>query len=399
MPRQGRVRAIAAIALVVVAGATAGVVYNRWTDASSPYVTEPVARGTLVQYVRARGELTPVVISVGTQISGTIVQIDAEVMQPIKKGQVLALIDPQAYEQKLEQARSELRRVSAAREFLELKEERYRQLLSNGFITQLNYAEVKAELEQARSDITTKAAAVREAENNLSYCTIRASTDGVLLEKKVNVGETVHVGTSIAPVLFLIAENLTRMRILAPIKEIDVGKVQRGQDVEFTVIALPGRDFHGRVAHILSSFNPQPPQQLSQSAPPSALPSFKVDIEVTNDDLSLQAMFTPRVNIIVNKKEHVLLVPNSALRLERLAGAATGPGKTPWLPVPPILGRTRTEKDIGIVYRFARGSLDAMPEPVIVRLGLTDDVMTEVVNGLEEGDVIVIGLGAAAQTS
>jgi HlyD family secretion protein len=378
MSRQGRVRAIAAMAFVLAVAATASVVYNNRTDASSPYITEPVQRGDLVQYVRSRGELTPVVISVGTQISGTVVQISTDINQPVKKGQVLALIDPKSYEQKLQQARSELKRVTAARDFLELKEQRYKRLLGKGFTTQLSYAEVKADLEQALSEITAKDAAVREAENNLSHCTIRSSTDGILLDKRVNVGETVHVGTSIAPVLFLIAEDLRRMRIVAAIKEIDVGKVQPGQEARFTAIAVPGRAFQGRVAHVLSTFNPQQNLQEHPSTQQSTSPSFKVDIAVDNADLTLQPMFTARVEIAVNKKERVLLVPNSALRIERLA---------------------TTDKNTGIVYRFPKTSISRKPEPVIVKLGLTDDVATEVLSGLAEGDIIVTGIAAMKQTS
>ena len=391
MPRQGRARAIASLAVVLAVAATASVIYSNRADTHSPYDTDPVRRGDLIQYVRGKGDVAPrSVVAVGSRISGTIVEIHVDINEPVKRDQKLALIDPYSYQQKLQQARSELSRVQAARELLELKERKYRTLLDKGITTQLDYEEVRTELKQAISDTTTKGAAVRDAENDLSYCTIRSKIDGVLLDRKVNVGETVQVSTSVAPVLFFIAEDLKKMRIVVPIQELDIGRVQPGQEVQFTVVAIHDRTFHGRVVRIHSPYTPQQGQQQQFLQPqPSAPPSFDVVIDVDNDDLALKPRFTAKVAIVVDKDERVLLIPNSALRVKSQAADL--------LPKPPQLGAGETNENVAVVYRMPRNVSNGKPEAVVVKLGKTDNTSTEVISGLEEGDTVVTGIKATQE--
>jgi HlyD family secretion protein len=233
-------------------------------------------------------------------------------------------------------------------------------------VAQVNQARAQAQsarsqLSQARAQVTQAGAAVQVASVNLQRATITAPIDGVIVARNVNVGQTVAASLQ-APVLFLIANDLTRMQVLADIDEADVGQLQPNSRVAFTVDAYPSETFEGEISQVRLS--PQTVQNVT---------TYTAVIDVANPDLKLKPGMTASITATVAQRDNVLVVPNSALRFKPEGVQTTERG--------PVVWRVSGE---GI-------------EPVKVRLGLSDGVVTEVASGgLREGDAIAVPAQAAA---
>ena len=359
------------------------------------YKTVLVQRGAIVSAVTATGSINPMTtVQVGSQVSGMIESLHADFNSSVKKGQVVARIDPFPYRAKRDQASANLANAKAAliKATVDLSQrkrelDRVQSLLKQQFVSQ---AEVDtaltahegaiATLAVAEAAVKQAAAALESAELDLTYTVIRSPVDGNVISRQVEVGQRLSANFSI-PTLFLIAEDLTQMQVDAAVSESDIGGMSIGKEATFTVDAYPGDRFQGRVRQV-------------RNAPVSIqnVVTYDVVIGVENKDLRLKPGMTANVAIIVAQKDDALKVPNAALRFtppkaERLEAtsnrvAATGS--------PAAGSRLNDQGPIKTVWK-----LDALgdPEAVPIHMGISDGSMTEIMtDGLTETDEVIIGI-------
>lgn len=339
------------------------------------YQTATATRGDITQLVTATGQLNPVVnVQVGSQISGIIKELFVDFNSPVKQGQVIAQLDPATYEANARQAEADLANAEAALELAQVKARRARELREKELISQSDYDQALADLHQAEATLKTRQAFLQRARIDLARCTIHAPIDGIVISRNVDVGQTVAASLS-APTLFVIANDLAKMQIIANVAEADIGNVQAGQDVEFTVDAFPDRVFHGKVAQVRHS--PVVVQNVV---------TYDTVIEVSNPDLKLKPGMTANVSIIIAQRAGVLKVPNAALRFRPPEGAASGSGEA----------SARRGRSTGAGSRPGRSSArtvyvlgaDGTLQAAQIKTGISDGMFTEVIEGLKEGDRI-----------
>jgi len=385
VPRKKKFGPVVAIGAVIIAVA-AVVVYakrDRDDEPKAAYTIAPVSRGDIVQAVNTTGQLTPLVsVEVSSQISGLVTEVNVDFNSVVKKGQVLARIDPSTYEQRVTQAQADLAAAEASETLVKLSAKRLKDLREKDLVTQADYDQVQAQLEQARASALTRKAALQNARLDLERCTLLSPIDGIVIFKQVEVGKTV-VSSFSAPTLFVIAQDLAKMRIIAPISEVDVWAVHPGQAVTFTVDAIPDRTFNGRLTQIRNPYTPSE-KQTTQAAQQSTITNFDGVIEVDNADLLLRPSLTANVSVVVSKTEGALRIPNGALRVQIPQG--------PDSPRPPSLPTDEEAEDTSVVYRLPGGNRNATPQPVLVKLGITDNISTQVLAGLSEGDTVITGI-------
>jgi HlyD family secretion protein len=288
-------------AVVVIAG---GVWYFKGDHSDAPqYQTLLVARGDLTQMVTATGTLNPVTnVTVGSQISGIIQTLYADWNSPVKANQVVAQLDPATYKAAVAQAEGDLANSKANLELNEVQAKRSSDMFTNNLISGSDYDTAMANLHQAQAMVQIKAAALDNAKVNLSRCTIYSPVDGTVISRNVDVGQTVAASLS-APTLFIIANDLAQMQIDANVSEADIGNVEEGQNVAFTVDAFPDRKFTGKVMQIRNS--PTTVQNVV---------TYDTVIGVSNPDLKLRPGMTANASIITAQRSGVLKIPNAALR-------------------------------------------------------------------------------------
>lgn len=410
------------VVLLLLAGAVGGGwwYWNKKRNAAPEFVTTTISRGDITQAVTATGTLNPVLnVQVGSQISGNIQKLFADFNSVVKSNQVIAQLDPATYEANLASAESELASAKASLQLAEVNARRAVDLYKAGLIAQADHDQALATLAQAQAQVQIRTAAVERARVDLGRCTIYAPVDGTVISRNVDVGQTVAASMS-APVLFQIASDLTRMQINASVAEADVGAVEEGQEVEFTVDAFPDRMFIGKVTQV-------------RNAPITVqnVVTYDTIISVDNADLKLKPGMTANVSIIVERRENVLRVPNGALRFRPAEQFVETP---PTNAAPPNMtaatgtnaptmaagqGRRRgpggegrgrgnrggERRNIQTLYLLPGGitnvatSSSVKLKPVRVRMGITDGIYTEVLDGLAEGDTIVTAINGSTGNS
>jgi len=294
------------VMIIIVIGAViaGGIWYSTAGAEDAPqYQTTVVARGDVVQAVTANGTLNPVTnITVGSQISGIILKLSADWNSAVKAGQVVAELDPATYEASVRSASADLASVKANQELQRAEAYRTAELFTNKLVSRSEYDTALASLHQADAQVQIKEASLSNATVNLQRCTIYSPVDGTVISRAVDVGQTVAASLS-APVLFVIANDLTKMQIDANVSEADIGAVAEGQDVNFTVDAFPDSKFTGRVRQIRNS--PTTVQNVV---------TYDVVIEVGNPELKLRPGMTANASIVIAQRDGVLKVPNAAFR-------------------------------------------------------------------------------------
>lgn len=401
MTRHGVARAsrwvgFGVLALVLTGGAWWWMARN---GSAPDYQTAVVSRGDLTQVVSATGQLNPVVsVQVGSQVSGIIQHLYADFNARVRKGQVIAQIDPSTYQANLRQAEGDLASARAALELARVKAARAAELRAKALIPAADDDQAQADLHQAEAAVAIKDATVQKARVDIERCTIVAPIDGVVISRSVDVGQTVAASLS-APTLFVIANDLTKMQINAAVSEADIGGVEGGQDVDFTVDAFPSRNFHGRVVQV-------------RNAPVTVqnVVTYDTIIQVDNADLKLKPGMTANVSIVIARRVDVLTVPNAALRFRpaETMERVRSPGRAPVAPEGRRSGgavqpsgaagaqRTTGERSGGrAVYTMPEGQERGAPTRVTVVTGISDGVATEIVDGLREGDRVITGLRVA----
>ena len=340
------------------------------------YDTIPTSRGNIVQRVTASGTLGAVVsVDVGSQVNGKISALYADFNSPVKKGQLVAEIDPTVYEASLRQAEGELAGATATVTLKRQNLTRKKALVPLKAASQSDLDQATAELAQAEATVTVKEAVLESAKANLGYCKITAPVDGIVISRKVDVGQTVIAAMS-TPVLFTIAQDITRMNISAAVSEADVGQVRAGQTVDFTVDAFPDETFHGTVTQIRKA-----PTTIQNVV------TYETIISVDNPEQKLFPGMTADVSILVSDRKGVLKVPNTALRY-------TPPDNAAFEQAPP----RKLDRSQRLIYTTSTDGTKL--KPLIVKSGITDGADTEIQNGLSEGTPVVTStLAAAAKSS
>lgn len=348
-------------------------------DRTNEYQSTTVTRGAITQAVTATGTLNPVVnVQVGSQISGNIEKLFVDFNSPVKAGQVVAQIDPAVFQASVIQAEGDVANARAALELAQLTEKRMEQLVAKQNSSQSELDQAKANLHQAEAQLKIKEGALQKAKVDLDHCTITSPIDGIVISRSVDVGQTVAASLS-APVIFTIANDLAKMQIDAAVAEADVGTVEVGQKVDFTVDAFPRRTFHGEVVQV-------------RNAPTTVqnVVTYDTVIAVNNSDLKLKPGMTANVSIVGAHRENVLKLSNAALRFRPPETTPPSPGTHAVRGKP---GERQTERT---VYRL-RGS---GPSAVQIKSGISDGIFTEVIEGLEEGDRVVTAMtGKATNTT
>src|SRR5881396_359311 len=363
--------------LVVIVGLLliAFVVRQCHTGGAANYQTATVTRGPITQAVTATGTLNPVItVQVGSQVSGNIAKLFADFNSQVKAGQVVAQIDPAIFQATVTQAEGDLASAKAALELAKVTAARTRELFVRKTSSQADVDQAMANLHQAEANVKIKQGALDKSKADLDHCTITSPIDGVVISRSVDVGQTVAASLQ-APVIFQIANDLTKMQIDANVAEADVGVLEVGQDVDFTVDAFPMRTFHGKVVQV-------------RNAPITVqnVVTYDTVIGVSNPDLKLKPGMTANVSIVIAHKDDVLQIKNAALRYR--PAEATPAEVRSRLPAPASArgggGRQRRTSD-RTVYLLSGDR----PQPVQIKTGISDGVVTEVIEGLKEGDRVV----------
>lgn len=339
----------------------------------SEYITQAADRGDIRATVSATGIVNAVTtVLIGTQVSGTIKQLFVDYNSTVKPGQMLAQIDPASFEAQVAQAAANL---SLARANLEKSKvalrdtvstfERNKILFAKNFISRHDldtsetaYLSALAQIKASEAQVEQTRAALSLAQTNLRYTRIVSPVNGTVISRSVDVGQTVAASFQ-TPTLFTIAQDLTKMQIVANIDEADIGRLRVGQPVTFTVDAYPDLTFRGNVSEIRNS--PTTVQNVV---------TYDVIVKVDNSDLKLKPGMTANVSIVIDDKKRILRVPNAALRvkIQETSSAAPAPkGAGVW-----VLEKKK-------------------PRRVPLTLGISDNRFTEVLSGsLSEGAAVII---------
>jgi HlyD family secretion protein len=395
--------------------AVAGWYFKRGKSDAPQYQATAVERGDLTQVVTATGTLNPVVnVTVGSQVSGIINKLYVDYNSQVKKGQVIAEIDPSTYQAAVEQSEADLASSKANLELQQAEEERSANLFTNKLISNSDYDTAIANLHEAEAAVKQKQASLDNANASLGYCKILSPVDGIVILRAIDLGQTVASSFN-TPTLFQIANDLTKMQIDSSVAEADVGGIVEGQNVDFTVDAYPYRNFHGVVTQVRNS-----PTTVNNVV------TYDCVIGVTNADYRLKPGMTANVSVVIAQREAALTIPNSALRFHPpdaavvqtnsanttvTAAAQTSEttnggghaGGSGWQGHR-TGGRARGDRPvIHTVYVLSGEGKDAKLQAVQIKTGISDGISTEVVSGLNEGDKIVTGMvnttGAAAATT
>ncbi len=285
------------VILAIIGGGTVYGVQRYRKPAAKPidYRTANISPGQIIQSVTANGQLTPIkTVEVGSQISGIILELKADFNSKVKAGDIVAQIDPATYQQNVSQAEAELQNSAASLELAQLNYRRAEELRKSELIPISEADQAAATLSQAKASMSIRAAAVEKAKVDLARSTIYAPIDGVVISRNVDVGQTVAASLS-APTLFLIANDLAKMQIYAMVSEADVGGVEEGQRVTFTVDAFPARQFDGVIKQV--RFMPTTNQNVV---------TYTTIVEVNNADLKLRPGMTANASIITAERPNAL---------------------------------------------------------------------------------------------
>jgi HlyD family secretion protein len=445
-------RLIVAAAAVGVVTVTVLAYYSASGSAEGPRLnTSAVTRGPVVETVSATGTLEAVeTVEVGTQVSGTIKALNADYNDRVRKGRVIAQLEPSLFETQVEQARATVQRLQADVEArrvqladTELKLRRARDLSAKQLIpasdletAESNMRQAEAALKAAQAQLVQGLASLNQTQVNLGHTTIVAPIDGIVVSRNVDVGQTVAASMS-APTLFVLARDLTRMQVNAKIDEADIGRIKPGQLVEFSVDAYAGEKFSGKVRQV--RLQPVVEQNVV---------SYVTVVDVPNPELKLKPGMTATVTVEIERAEDALRVPTGALRFRPTAEVLTALGpasadgfgaaghevpqerapaatRAARAAAPAGAGRSGTDTSGNVTGRPGRSGRNNNPSDlrdlsgmgasarrgragvwvlrdgrlrrVRVETSTSDGVVTAVVGGeLEEGDQVVTGLAAQA---
>jgi HlyD family secretion protein len=360
--------------IAAVTASVAAYYHSAATESSPAFITAGVTRGDIVDTVAATGTLEAVTtVQVGTQVSGTIKSLHADYNSVVRRGQVVAELDPSLFQTQVDQARATVVRLQADVERARVevadtsvKLRRASELWDKQLIprTDLEAAETAAQqaqasLRAAEAQVAQAQASLNQTQVNFSHTIIRAPIDGVVISRAVDIGQTVAASTS-APTLFVIANDLSRMQVKASIDESDIGRIRAGQPVTFKVDAYPADIFRGTVSQV--RLEPVVEQNVV---------SYVTMIDVANPDMKLRPGMTANVTVEIARAEAVLRVPNAALRFRP------------------------AREGVQVWVMTQEG-----PAPIRVQTGLSDGTSTSIIDGsVSEHTQVITGLAQTPSSS
>ena len=374
-----------ALTILSVAVIAAGFAAYRLFSGTAPdkqYRFQALEKGDISQTVSANGTINPVtLVSVGTQVSGTVKKLYVDFNSKVEKGQILLELDNALLAAQQKQSMASMRSAEASLELATANEARMRSLFALEYVSRQELDTAVQTKKAAEAQLQLTQATVEKDSANLAYSVIRSPVSGVVVDRSVDVGQTVAASLQ-TPTLFKIAQDLSRMQIDANFAEADIGSIRVGQTVNFTVDAFPDKRFQGEVAQI--RLNPVTQQNVV---------TYDVVINVDNPEKTLLPGMTAYVSITVAERKGVLLVPNAALRFKPANGSnssAPHGGKTK-----NDAARSGQDGFPGKIYVLEQGKLT----PVSVSTGITDNRNTEIIRGgLKEGDQAVVGEALTSNT-
>jgi HlyD family secretion protein len=396
------------------------------------YDTVTADRGSIVARVTATGTVSALVtVQVGSQVSGRIAQLYADFNSNVKKGEVIAKIDPELFNAAVEQARAnqtaavgnlekaKAQALDASRQYERAKALAERQLIAmaDRDTAESTALAAKAQVSASEGEVAQARAARHQAEVNLDYSTIKSPIDGVVISRSVDVGQTVAASLQ-APTLFTIAEDLKKMQVDTSVAEADVGKLRPEMDATFTVDAYPQERFRGKVRQIRNA--PQTVQNVV---------TYDAVIDVENPELKLKPGMTANVTFTYARRDDVIRVPNAALRfrppadLARAAGSASAEASASAAGAEPAASSSAGPAGSSSMRMARQGSPDrprgqgrqrgareepahrtvwvldaADPRPVPITVGISDGTLTEVADGpLKAGDALVTDISESGE--
>ena len=364
-------RKITYIIIAVAAVALAALIISRCSHKNrkteTVYETEAVTIGSIGKTITATGTVEPISkVEVGTQVSGNIAKIYVDYNSVVKKGQLIAELDRTNLRSELSMQENSLASAENEMNYQKKNYERTKQLYEQHLVSDAEYEESEYRYKTSVYTYNRAKESVATARTNLGYSYIYSPIDGVILSKSVEEGQTVAASFS-TPTLFTIANDLSKMQVVANVDEADIGHVEVGQPVSFTVDAFPDETFEGSVTQIRLE------AQVS-----SNVVTYAVVIEAPNPDLKLMPGLTANISIYVLKIDDVLLLPAKALRYRTDAK-----------------GHGTSEEGVHRIWVLENGK----PQPKRITLGANDGIHYQVTEGLKQGDKVVVGESASAGTA
>ena len=359
------------IALIGIIVAAAFLLILGINNSTTKYITKEVARGTITEYVEASGTIKPInTIAVGTQVSGTVAAIYVDYNSQVKKGQLLAELDPSLFQANVDQSTAKLNNAQAAYskavanlEYKKNNYKRYEHLYAKNYVSRddvelarSNYLTAQADVAAARAEMNASQATLKNNLTNLGYSKITSPVDGTVISRAVDVGQTVAASFN-TPTLFEVAEDLTKMQIETSVSEADIGKIKVGQDAEYTLDGYPNKTFRGKVTQVRLA-----------STTTNNVVTYTVIVSVDNSDGFAIPGMSANVSIITGVAKDVLVVDNKALKFS------------------PADNKQKYDKQGVWILKGLE------PVRYDVELGLSDDNKTQIIsNEIKEKDKVIIG--------
>jgi HlyD family secretion protein len=354
------------------------------------YRLQPITQGDVAQSVSANGTLNPVtLISVGTQVSGRVSKLFVDFNDHVEKGQILLTLDNSLFAAQIAQSEGNVRNVQATLELAVANEARIRSLFAQDYVSRQELDQAVQVLKSARAQLATARGQLRRDQTNLDFAIIRSPVSGVVVDRVVDVGQTVAASFQ-TPTLIKIAQDLSKMQIDSSFAEADIGNIKVGQKAKFSVDAFQNRTFEGVVKQL--RLNP---------TVTSNVVTYNVVVSVDNPDKTLLPGMTAYVNIVVAEHANVMLVPNAALRFKpkqddnQSDQAATADSKLKESPTKDHSAKASSRKknrqeDVGSgkVYVISAGKV----MPLKVNIGLTDGRVSEISGAdLKLDELVIVG--------
>lgn len=365
------------LTLAVIAAGIAGYREFYMVAPEQQYRMQAVETGDVRQTVSANGTINPVsLINVGTQVSGTVKKLYVDFNSKVEKGQVLLELDAALLVAQQKQSEANVKSATASLELASANEKRMRDLFAQEYVSRQELDTAVQARKAAAAQLQLTRAAVEKDYANLGYSVIRSPVSGVVVDRAVDLGQTVAASLQ-TPTLFKIAQDLSKMQIHANFAEADIGSIRIGQAVHFTVDAFSGRHFQGEVMQV--RLNPTTQQNVV---------TYDVVINVDNPEQILLPGMTAYVSIAVAERKNTLLVPNAALRYKPSDGVIRKPASGHPDGIPKGSAAPKQDVFSGKVYVLKQGEL----VPVNISIGITDSRNTEIIGGdLKAGDQLVVG--------
>jgi HlyD family secretion protein len=386
-------RVVLALGLVLAGVATAAYMQSKKEKPipEAKYRTTAVDSGNLTQTVTATGTINPVaLINVGSQVSGTVVELKADFNDHVKKGQVLLKLDPTIFNAQIRQVEASVASAQASMRLAQANFERNQRLVGQNYVSALTLDQSRRELDVAKANVKLAEAQLARSQADLDNSVIRAPIDGVVIKRTIDLGQTVAASFT-TPNLFQIARDLTKMQIDTSVSEADVGALKDGQPARFVVDAYPDREFDASMRQFRLAAN------VVQN-----VVTYNVVLDVENKQELLKPGMTAQVRLVIGQRENVLRIPTAALRFRlsdaeiekelKKQKAAGKPDKAAAVPPPAddddLSFRSKSET----ARQFKIYKLDAKNEavPVDIKIGLSNFRFTEVTGGdLKKGDKVI----------